>query len=97
MANGAENGNGTTAAVLRAIGRIVVSVMGIGVVAAGIIYGYAVVCTRVDVVEGRVAIHETHLAQIDKTATEDRITVQGDLREIKTDLKWIRQRLRTEQ
>ena len=86
-----SNGNGTVSKVLAVLGRIVFAVFTVGGVMVEIIYGYAVLCTRVEAVELTVNKHEARIEQIDKTY----IDVREDLREIKTDLKWIRQRVQS--
>ena len=88
-----SNGNGTVGKVLAVLGRIALGALTAGGVVVGIIYGYAALCTRVEAVELTVNKHEARIEQIDKTYIE----VQGDLREIKTDLKWIRQQMRADQ
>jgi hypothetical protein len=88
MTDGTVNGNGKslTMAVLGALGRIVAAVGIGGGAVLGAVYGYATLCNRVEQVEAQVAADRSHIEQIDKSYVE----LSGDLREIKTDLKWIR-------
>lgn len=83
------NGKNLTMAVLGALGRIVAAVGIGGGAVLGAVYGYATLCNRVEQVETRVIVHQSHIDQIDKTYVE----LSGDLREIKTDLKWIRRQM----